>query len=186
MKRGGIKLTILSPSTQFKLNHTSLHYLRSNGNHRRLHHRHSPRGHPCKSHSLPQRFSSRRILLHDHTEKNTGKLEKFLRTPPCTCITIWRTKAMKRIRRRCLQNLVKPSSKKTSALIQFPVDGKRGVPEANGVDILWFIKMYFFQKTRQRECWLLFTILMNISMILCFENKTCRRSECNWLGLGRL
>ena len=30
-------------------------------------------------------------------------------------------------------------------------------------------KMYFFQKTRQRECWLLFTILMNISMILCFE-----------------
>ena len=142
-------MTILSLSTQFKLNHTSLHYLNSNGNHRRLHHRHSPGGHHCKSHSLPQRFSSRRILLHGHTEKNPDKLEEFLRTPPCTCITSinrGRTKAMKRKGRRCRQNQVKPSSKKICAPIQFPVDGKGGVSEANGVDIFVIYRMYSFRK----------------------------------------
>ena len=165
-------MTILSPSTQFELNHTSLHYLRSNGDHRRLHHHHSSRGHPRKSHSLPQRFLSRRILLHGHTEKNPDKLEEFLKTRPCTNITSinrTRTNTQKRKGRRCRQNQVKQKSKKICAPIQFPVYGKGGVSEANGVDIFVIYKMYFFQKTRQRECWLLFTILMNISMISCFE-----------------
>ena len=164
-------MTILSPSTQFKLNHTSLHYLNSNGNYHCLHHRHSPGGHHCKSHSLPQRFSSRRILLHNHTEKNTGKLEKFLRTPPYTNITSMnrgRTKAMKRKGRRCRQTQVKPSSKKICAPIQFPVHGKGGVLEANGVDIFIIYNMCFFQKLVKRMLASL-RILMYISIILCFE-----------------
>ena len=116
MKRGGINLTSLSHSTQFKLNHISLHYPRSNGDHRRLHHRHPSRGHPRESPSSSPRLPAQLLYSHHHTKKNSNNLGKSLETPPGTCITVWRTRTMERIRRRCpqsqSQSQVTPSSNK--------------------------------------------------------------------------
>ena len=139
MKRGGIKLTILFHSTQFKLNHISLHNHKSNGDHRRLHHRHPSCGHPCESPSSSSRLPSQLLYSYHHTKKDPNNLGESLETPTAMCITVQRTRTMERIRRRCpqsqSQSQVTPYSKQARQT-SFQSMGKGGVTKIKEVDIL--------------------------------------------------